>query len=654
MPILWGPAMRLPRLLVFALVAASPAAGQEVKHWPLSQISFPVDLAQFNQLSPKPASIRFHARTENGKWEEVANRKPSELDEIVDTKDPAAAAKRGFTYTARTDGEVEFAVQYQYGDGTLTPAKLAPQYRIRFDTRPPGVKAVATGPSSIRWQVDDDNLVLASIRVEGRYAGTSQWEFLNTGELKAEDAFKWNIPPGKTLEVRVYARDRAGHENRSLPIKLAGGSGDLSKLDDKGKGGIAPPPPGSFGDPVKVPPGGKTGTGYGGVDELPNRQPKIEYVSTDKLRVTSKITHITRSGVEAAQLYVLEPGTSDWHAAGAPKKDLGITADTPDDKRFVSIDYAAPRNGLYGFILQPISGAGTKQDDPRTGDIPQYLVHVDTILPEMEFKRIGTGMNGLNGPLVEIEWEAKDAGSGFHPEPIMLEYSEDLQKWNPIVAKTTNTGRYTWEITNKKLWKFYVRGSATDMAGNTRLVTHDGDDKKPVLVKVDLDRPSGNVDKVNPNGPATPPPPGGRGINTDVPGAGGGGVTGVSGPPPDKLPGITPIGNPTPMKPAGPPPAVPTAKPGVTPMPPMPPVKGPDVPELPPLKKDDPKPPAPPKKDDKKPDDKKKTDIELLPEGGAPTVQPINLPPPPAAETPPATIPLPPITPVVPPPSEGK
>jgi hypothetical protein len=165
---------------------------------------------------------------------------------------------------------------------------------------------------------------------------------------------------------------------------------------------------------------------------------------------------------------------------------------------------------------------------------------------------------------------------------------------------------------------------------------------------VDLDRPSGSVDKVNPNGPATPPPSGPRGISTDVPGGGGGGVTGVSGPPPEKFPGITPIGNPAPMKPADPPPAIPTAKPGVTPMPPTPPVKGPDVPELPPLKKDDPKPPAPPKKDDKK-----KTDAELLPEGGAPTVQPINLPPP-MSETPPATVPLPPITPVVPPPGEGK
>lgn len=647
MPILRGPAMRLPRLLSFALAASAlpllaPAGrAQEVKYWPLATINFPVDLAQFNQLNPKPVSIRFYSAPVNGKFVLVKNRKPSELDEIVDTKDPAATPRRGFTYTAVADGEEEFAVQYEYGDGTLSPAKLVPQYRIRFDTRPPGVKAVATGPTSIKWQVEDENLVRESIRVEGRYAGNANWEFLNTGELKADDSFKWNnIPPGKTLEVRVYARDRAGHENRSAPIKLGGGDG---KPDDrKPGGGTAPTPPGSFADSAKAPPVGRTGTGYGGLDELPANRPKIEYVSTNKLRISSKVTHVTRSGVKAAQLFVLEPTSgADWKPAGNRKEGLTITPDSPDADRVVSIDYEAPRDGLYGFVLQPISGAGTKQDDPRAGDSPQYLVYVDTTLPEMAFKNVKVTGSGLNGPLVEIEWDAKDAGSGFHPEPIVLEYSEDGQKWKAIASKTANTGRYTWEITDKKLWKFFVRGSATDMAGNSKLVTFDGDDKKPQAVMVDLDKPSGNVDKVNPNGPpsAQPIP---KGISTDLPG---GGVTPIAAPPPDKLPGITPIGSPAP-KPVEPPAAIPTTKPAVTPMPALPPVSGPPVPELPP-RKDEPKlappPKTDPKKDEKKPDDKKKTDAELLPE--VPAAQPINIPPPPATESTPS-VPLPSLLPM--------
>jgi hypothetical protein len=621
--------MRLPGLLSFAaavaVLAVPPAVAQEVKHWPLASISFPVDLAQFNQLSPKPVSIRFYAASRDGKFNLVKNRKPTELDEIVDTKDPAATPRRGFTYTATADGEEEFAVQYEYADGSLTPAKLTPQFRIKFDTRPPGVKAVASGGNSIRWQVEDENLVRESIRVEGRYAGSAQWEFLNTGELKPEDSFKWNVPPGKTLEVRVYARDRAGHENRSLPIRLTGG--DTRADADRGKS-PAPTPSGSFGDPVKAA-GGKTGTGYGGLDELPANRPRIEYVSTNRLRVSSKVTHVTRSGVKAAQLFVLEPTSgADWKAAGR-KEGLTITPDSPDAERVVGIEYEAPRDGLYGFVLQPISGAGTKLEDPRPGDTPQYLVYVDTTLPEMTLRRVNVTGSGLNGPLVEIEWEAKDAGSGFHPEPIVLEYSEDGQKWKPIAAKTANTGRYTWEITDKKLWKFFVRGSATDMAGNTKLVTYTDDKNLPAPVLVDLDKPSGSVDKVNPNGPpsAQPIP---QGVSSDTPGVGGGGVTGVSAPPPDKLPGVTPIGSPAPNL-VDPPSAVPTVKP----KPPTPPVSGPPVPGLP--KPDDPK-PTPPKADPKRPDDKKKTEL-LLPDAAA--GEPINLP-----AVPPAAVPSVPVTPI--------
>lgn len=622
--------MRLPGLLTVALAATGLGAAhaQEAKHWPLAKISFPVDLAQFNQLSPKPASIRFYsAAAPNGKFNLVANRKPNELDEIVDTKDPAATPRRGFTYTSTADGEEEFAVQYEYADGTLTPAKLTPQYRIKFDTRPPGVKAVAVTGSSIKWQVDDDNLVPQSIRLEGRFPGETQWQFLNTGELKANDSFKWDVPQGKTLEVRVYARDRAGHENRSLPIRLAGG--DVRADADRPKGGTAPTPPGSFGDTAKGAGTGKTGTGYGGLDDLPANRPKIEYMNTNRLRVSSKITHVTRSGVKAAQLFVLEPTNgADWKAAGK-KEGLTITPDSPDAERLVSIDYEAPRDGLYGFILQPISGAGTKLDDPRAGDTPQYLVQVDTTQPEMSFKRVNVTGSGLNGPLVEIEWEAKDSGSGFHPEPIVLEYSEDGQKWNAIAGKTANTGRYTWEITNKKLWRFYVRGTATDMAGNTKLVTHSDDKGLPAAVMVDLDKPSGNVDNIQKNGEPNRTPPRG-GISSDVPGTGGGGVTGVSAQP-DRLP-ITPIGNLPPKPAADPPAAVPTVKPTAPPVPGGVPV--PNFPKEEP-RKDEPKKPT----DPKKPADKKQTEL-LIPE--TPVGQPISVPPP-AEVTP---LPMVPVTPV--------
>jgi hypothetical protein len=253
---------------------------------------------------------------------------------------------------------------------------------------------------------------------------------------------------------------------------------------------------------------------------------------------------------------------------------------------------------------------------------------VDTTKPEMGFKKVSVTGSGLNGPLVEIEWEAKD--KNLTPEPVVLEYSEDQKTWKTIAAKTANTGRYTWEIADKKLWKFWVRGSASDMAGNTTLGTYNNEAGTPVPVLVDLDKPSGNVDKVNPNGNPTTPP-GTKGIGYEPPpGTSGGGVTGIAPTPPGPL-NITPVGSGDKPKPTNPPPPVtpPPVSGPITP-PPQPPVQGPPIPELPP-KKDEPK-----KDEPKKPDEKK---IELPPIGG----EPVNLPIPPIDTPPVAPLPIPPI-----------
>lgn len=479
---------------VLALATAGPAPAQDAlqtKYWPRHDISFPIDLAAFDALSPRPTSLRFYAAPPGKPFQLIANKKPADLDKIVDKQDPAATPRRGFTYVAARDGVEEFAVQYEYSDGQLAPAKPVAQHRVHFDTTPPDVKATASGTTGIRWLVEDANLVPGSVRIEGRYPNETQWQPLRTGELKAEDSFRWDVPPGKTLEVRVFARDKAGIENRSAVIRLGAKADRADRDADPRKPGV-----GSFGDPITRTDGGRTGSGFGGLDEFPTSKVKIEYRSTNKLNVRSKITHITRSGVEAAQLYV-QSDSSEWRAAGL-QKGLNFTLDTPDPS--VDIPYDAPRDGLYGFIIQPISRAGTKADDPRPGDPPQYLVEVDTTKPEIGLKSIRVGGGGLTGPLVEIEWLSSDKNE--LPEPILLEFSDDDKKtWKPITtAKLANTGKYTWEITDKKLWRFHVRAAATDKAGNSNLdVT-----KEPVLV--DLDKPAGTVNEVKPNGEAARTP----------------------------------------------------------------------------------------------------------------------------------------------------
>ena len=442
----------------------APASAQEPKYWPNEKISFPIDTDKLNALDPKPAKLRFSAAPPKGKFELVAERRIDELEEIVDPG--SKAVRRGFNYKARGDGLEEFALQYVYGNGDVVPlnSALSPQFRIAFDTRPPLVRAVATANSTVSWTVEDENLQPDSVRVDVKYPNLQDWTPVLSRTFGNKDSYTWKeIPSGKVLEVRVTAKDRAGHLGQSNIVRIP--TANVGALDTNPK----------------------TNTGFGGPDEFPNR-PQIEYVKSADLTVKSKLTRVTRSGVKETILWVND-GKGGWKEdSRLPQK---IEAATKDPA--VDMPYKAPKDGLYGFIVLPVSGAGYKPDDPRDGDAAQWLVEVDTTVPTIEIKTIRVGPGGLNGPRVEIDWTALD--KNLMPEPITLEYAKDQNSpdkdWKVIAAKIPNSSRYVWEVDDKELWKFYVRATAVDKATNSaRSVYKDA-------VMVDLEKPSAVIEKVN-------------------------------------------------------------------------------------------------------------------------------------------------------------
>ncbi len=459
----------------------APASAQEPKYWPNEKISFPIDTDKLNALDPKPAKLRFYAAPPKGKFELVAERRIDELEEIVDPG--SKAVRRGFNYKARGDGLEEFALQYVYGNGDVVPlnSALSPQFRIAFDTRPPLVRAVATANSTVSWTVEDENLQPDSVRVDVKYPNLQDWTPVLSRTFGNKDSYTWKeIPSGKVLEVRVTAKDRAGHLGQSNIVRIP--TSNTGTIDG-----------GSGGDPLRPNPG-RVGTGFGGPDEFPNR-PQIEYVKSSDLTVKSKLTRVTRSGVKEAILWVND-GKGGWKEDSRLKVAIESNAKDPA----VDMPYKAPKDGLYGFIVLPVSGAGYKPDDPRDGDAAQWLVEVDTTPPVIEIKTIRVGPGGLNGPRVEIDWSAND--KNLMPEPITLEYAKDPNSpdkdWKVIAAKIPNSSRYVWEVDDKELWKFYIRATALDKAANSaRNVYKDA-------VMVDLEKPSAVIEKVN--GGAAPPP----------------------------------------------------------------------------------------------------------------------------------------------------
>lgn len=467
--------MRIRGILAFGLLAAlavgsarAQDAAPDVRYWPLREINFPVPVDKIQAMNPRPSKLRLWAAADRGRFKVAAERSPGDLDPIDSDK-----SRRGFRFASPSDGEYDFALQFVYADGEATPRDdaLAAQYRIVFDTRPPAVRLTASG-TSVEWAVDDENLgpdaVTLEVRWQTRDAVPQKWTAVKPREFRSKDSYTWSgLPANQVLEVRIVAKDRAGLESASRPVSLpAAGLGNTV-------GGPADPFPARTSDRA-------------GFDDA---RPSIDYVNTRNLTVESKLTRVTRSGVKAAHLWV-----KDDKAGWRKDKEVPVNIGPTSNDTTVRIPYAAQKDGLYGFIVIPVNGAGGKQEDPRPGDGPQILVEVDTEIPHVKVKNVRVSPGGAVGPKVEIEWEAVD--KNLMPDPIVLEYAEDRTsaEWKPIAAKIPNTGRYVWEVEDKNVWKFYVRAKAVDKASNQ------GEHVYEKEVLVDLDKPAAAIERVHGGG----------------------------------------------------------------------------------------------------------------------------------------------------------
>ncbi len=240
------------------LAAGAPAYGQDGRgatYWPRKRIDFPVPVKIINEMNPRPEKLRLYAAEAGGRFVMVAEKTPETLDQFEDLR---GNKLRGFTYTARDDGEVTFATQRVYRDGKESPRTedLAAESRVVFDTRPPSVQIAAVGTLGVEWDVRDENLDPDGVSLQARYKDTkSDWKAWKD-RLNAQDKYTISkIQAGYKLEVRIVAKDRAGNEMASRPIVLPadGVGGGLNRNDN----GIAPT---RGGDPLLN--NGGNGTGH--------------------------------------------------------------------------------------------------------------------------------------------------------------------------------------------------------------------------------------------------------------------------------------------------------------------------------------------------------------------------------------------------------
>lgn len=464
----------------FAL--CGPALAQDrTRYSPQLDIGFPVP-AEVKDLSPKPAKLRLYSSVNRGAFAQVSER-------AIDDLAPIAGRRPGFQYSAKADGDEEFAVQLVYADGTVNPSveKLRTEFRVVFDTRPPSVSLAAEGATTVAWSAQDENLDADAIRLECRWQnGDSAWHAVPKPRagFAARDRYTWaNLArENRVLEVRVSAKDKAGHETSSRIVRLP--SNGNEPKEDVGT------PRGSERLPV--------GSGGGRLaDDVPG-QPQIIYVNKNELTVKMKLQTVTRSGVVAIHLFAKPmTGNPNGNWQSVKKQTCNIAYQDPNPS--VELSYVTPADGRYGFIAIPESGAGNRDRDPTGNAPPQHLVEVDTKAPVVKIRKTTPTPGGTTGTKLEIEWDADDLN--MMTDPIVIEYATEktANQWVSIAERIPNSRRYVWEVPEKTPFKIYVKVRATDKATNTgEAITND-----PIII--DLDKPSAVIEHVRPLGGLTGP-----------------------------------------------------------------------------------------------------------------------------------------------------
>lgn len=445
-----------------------PFGGLRPYYWPHRSFGFPIDTDATAKMDPKPTHIQLYYALNRGTFQKGPKLPLTGLSNIDN-------GKKGIVFEAPRDGDYEFAGQFIFPDGSVGPKfeALAPTIRVVIDTTFPRVQLAPLG-NGVEWRATDDNLDPAGVILECKWPTSSEWTKIDGRTFKTTDSYAWKIPPGKSLDVRVTARDRAGHEGSSPVVRI----------------------PAEPGTPVGLP---KTGGTLVSTDALPKS--RIDFVNQLDFTVDSTVQRMGRSGVQAAHLYV-QKEQGDWALVKRHPVKL-----TPDDKapHTLSLPFKAEREGTYGFYIIPESGAGTKTDDPKKDDPAMVLVVVDTTKPKVEITGVQVKPGGVRGPLVEISWTASD--QNLMPQPVSLEWSlaRDAVKWNEIKYRldnnlTPNSGRYAWEVPDEKVWKFYVRARAVDKAANV------GEHVWGKEVIVDLEKPAATIDRIR-GGNAPPEKP---------------------------------------------------------------------------------------------------------------------------------------------------
>lgn len=409
-----------------------------------------------------------------------------------------------FTYKAAHDGEWCFALGTINLKGQMFPtdkSELVTNLRVVVDTIPPSL-ALEARPrrgtiASVRWEVRDEHLEIASLYLEYLTEGSSSWKQAPLRRPALIGAETWDVGTSAPLRVRLSVSDRAGNLGQELiqvgsgdpepPTRSAAAAPDFESLpppilpisqtgpstrEIRNEPNSAPaegmesdlaPVPLSGGPPSALPVDEPASMTPNEVTPTPVDAPpakstppgsgKTKMVGSPKFGLQYAVDDAGPNGASSVELWVTNDGGRTWSRRG----------EDPDRVSPFPVDLGG--EGTYGLSLVARAASGLGDQPPAPGDPPQFWVEVDSSPPTVQLDppQVGTGTSA--GKVV-VTWRATDLH--LADRPIMISYRPDVPgaTWQPVTGRIENTGRFVWQVPANYPPKFHLRVDAVDAAGH--------------------------------------------------------------------------------------------------------------------------------------------------------------------------------------------
>jgi hypothetical protein len=444
-----------------------------------------------------------------------------------------------FAFRGTRDGEYWFAVRTLDVYGRYNPkddAPIEPVWRVVVDTQKPtfAMEVVARQgtTATVRWDARDENLDVASLKIEYSQPGTGVWRPVPIDRLLPSGETRWDAGSANVLRLRGSVGDKAGNIQNfetDLPDGVAQRpqmpAARAESMDSQAPAPIAhmasaggdrrgilgtqspreTPVPGGEEDWVDNPSAygsqsasrgpeagrmsqvyhGQNGANSSGRPMGPAGAESIathvNLLNSPKFPLNYSVDDAGPNGPASVELWMTRDGGKNWSRWA---EDADRTSPFPVD---------LGGEGFYGLSIIARSLAGQGDDLPRSGSQAQIWVEVDSTPPAIVLNTIKLGVGTRSGKVL-ISWRAEDRN--FSSKPISLFYRpETSNQWVPIAENIENSGQYVWTPGPQVPPVFHVRIEAIDKAGNKSGV--DTTNYDPVLF--DRSRPRARILGLNTN-----------------------------------------------------------------------------------------------------------------------------------------------------------